>query len=146
MGLSLAPAMFGIGISLLGLAMEFVGALPSVAFSHLSEVYQTSGPQDQASLILVSHAVQSVFNATDTVGGFLLAIGFVLFGLAMFQGSTGFGKKFGVATIVLSLAAIAGISLVSIAMDNPNDPFFVIILLVLPLVLGLNLYRRSRSP
>ena len=145
-GLSLAPAMFGMGMAFLGLAMEFVGALPSIAFSHLSEVYQASGPQDQTSLVLVSHAVQSVFNATDTVGGFLLAIGFVLFGLAMFQGSTGFGKKFGVATIILSLAAIAGISLVSIAMDNPNDPFFVIILLVLPLVLGLNLYKRSRSP
>ena len=140
----LAPAMFGTGLSLLGLAMEFVGALPAVAFAHLSEVYQSSGPQDQATLILVSHAVQSIFNATDTVGGILLAIGFVMFGLAMFQSSTGFGKKFGTATIVLSLAAIVGICLVSIAMDNPNDPFFVILLLVLPLLLGVNLYSLSR--
>ena len=145
-GSSLAAAMFGTGLSLLGIAMEFIGALPSVAFAHLSEVYQTSGPQDQATLILVSHAVQSIFNATDTVGGFLLAIGFVMFGLAMFQSSTGLGKKFGGATILLSLAAIAGISVVSIIMDNPNDPFFVILLLVLPLMLGVNLYRLSRSP
>lgn len=145
-GPSLAPAMFGTGLSLLGLAMEFIGALPSVAFAHLSEVYQTSGPQDQATLILVSHAVQSILNATDTTGGFLLAIGFVLFGLAMLQSRTSPGKRFGAATIVLSLAAIAGISVVSIVMDNPNDPFFVVLLLVLPLMLGVNLYRLSRSP
>ena len=145
-GPNLAPALFGSGLSLLGLSMEAIGALPSVAFAHLSEVYQTSGPQDQATLALVSHAVQSIFNTTDTVGGFLLAAGFVMFGLAMFQGSTGFGKKFGTATIVLSLAAIAGISVVSIVTDNPNDPFFVILLLVLPLILGANLYRRSRTP
>ena len=145
-GFSLAPALFGAGLSLLGLAMESVGTLTSVAFAHLSEVYQASGPQDQATLVLVSHAVQSIFNTTDTVGGILLAVGFVMFGLAMFPGSTGFGKKFGAATIVLSLVAIAGISLVSIVTDNPNDPFFVILLLVLPLILGANLYRRSRTP
>lgn len=140
----LAPAMFGTALSLLGLAMEFIGALPAVAFAHLSEVYQSSGAQDQATLILVSHAVQSIFNATDTTGGFLLAIGFALLGLAMFQGSTGFGRKMGLATILLSLVAIAGISLVSIAMDNPNDPFFVILLLILPLILGAKLYRQSK--
>ena len=142
-GLSLAPAIFGTGISLLGLAMEFVGALPAVAFAHLSEVYQASNPQDQASLVLVSHAVQSIFNATDATGGLLIAIGFIMFGVAM-QKSTGFNKKFSWATIVLSLVAIAGISLVSIAMDNPNDPFFAILFLVLPLILGANLYRLSK--
>ena len=51
----LAPAMFGTGLALMGLAMEFIGTLTAVAFAHLSEVYQTSGPQDQATLILVSH-------------------------------------------------------------------------------------------
>lgn len=140
----LAPAIFGTGLAMLGLALEFIGALPAVAFAHLSEVYQVSGPQDQATLILVSHAVQSIFNTTDTTGGFLLAVSFVLFGLAMFQNSTGFGKKIGTATILLSLVAIAGISLVSIGMDNPNDPFFVILFLVLPAILGVKLYSKSR--
>jgi len=144
MGRSLASNLFGTGLCLLGLPLEYVGAIPSVAFAHLSEVYQVAGPQDQTTLVLVSHAVQAIFNATDTVGGVLLAIGFVLFGVAMFQNSTSFGKKFGAATIVLSLAALVGIGLVSIGMDNPNDPFFVILLLVLPLALGFKLYRLSR--
>ena len=139
-----APALFGAGVSMLGLAMEFVGAIPSVAFAHLSEVYQAAGPQDQTNLILVSHAVQALFNATDTVGGVLLAIGFVLFGLAMLRNPTSFGRIFGVATIIPALVTLGGIALVSIGMDNPNNPFFVIILLLLPLILGLKLYRLSK--
>ena len=70
-------------------------------------------------------------------------MGFMMFGVAMFH-STSFGKKFGGATILLSLAALVGLSFVSIVMDNPNDPFFVIPLLVLPLMLGLKLYRLSK--
>ncbi len=145
-GDGLAPALFGTGLSMLGLAMEDIGALPTVSFSHLSEVYQAAGPPDQATLVLVSQAVQAIFNATDTVGGILLAIGFLMFGVAMFQESIGFGKRFGGATIVLSLAALVGVFLVSIGMDNPNDPFFVILLLILPLILGWKLYRLSKSP
>ena len=141
-----APALFGSGVSLLGLALEGVGALPGVAFAHLSEVYQAASPQDKATLVLVSHAVQAIFNATDTVGGIFLAIGFAIFGVAMFQRSTRFGKRFGGATIGLSLVALVGILLISIVTDNPNDPFFVILLLVLPAILGLKLYRLSRSP
>ena len=141
---ALAPSTFGKNLAMIGLAMEFVGALPAVAFAHLSEVYQVSSPSDQAILVLASHAVQSIFNATDTVGGFLLSIGFLLFGVAMIQTSAVFGRKFGIPTIVLSLVAIAGISVVSIVMDNPNDFFFIILILVLPLMLGLNLYRLSK--
>ena len=77
------------------------------------------------------------------MGGYLLAAGLAMFGLAMFQNSS-FGKRLGGATIVLSAVALVGISLVSVALDNPNDPFFVILVLVLPLVLGLKLYRLSK--
>lgn len=142
---SRAPASFGVGLSLLGLALEFVGALSSVAFAHLSEVFQAAGPQDQATLILVSHAVQAIFNATDTVGRILLVAAFVMFGLAMFENSTSFGRNFGLVTIVFSFVALAGISLFAIVTDNPNDPFFVILFLVLPLFLGLKLYILSMS-
>ena len=146
MGGSLGPALFGTGLCLMGLVLLGAGALPSVAFAHLSEVYHAAGTasQDQATLVLASHAVQAIFNATDTVGGYLLATGLILFGAAMFQNSN-FGKRFGLATIVLSVAALAGISLVSVALDNPNDPFFVILVLVLPLVLGVRTYLLSRA-
>ncbi|HVH15876.1 MAG TPA: hypothetical protein VNA15_09195 [Candidatus Angelobacter sp.] len=144
-GGSLGPALFGTGLCLMGLVLLGAGALPSVAFAHLSEVYHAAGTtsQDQATLVLASHAVQAMFNATDTVGGYLLAAGLTLFGAAMFQNS-GLGKRLGVATILLSALAISGISLVSVDLDNPNDPFFIILLLVLPLVLGLKVYSLSR--
>ena len=144
-GGSLGPALFGTGLCLMGLVLLSAGALPSVAFAHLSEVYHAAGTtsQDQATLVLVSHSVQAIFNATDTVGGYLLAAGLILFGAAMFRNSS-FGKKLGVATILLSAVALVGISLVSVALDNPNDFFFVILVLVLPLVLGLKVYSLSR--
>lgn len=72
-----------------------------------------------------------------------MAAGLIMFGAAMFQNSV-FGKRLGAATIVLSALAVAGISLVSVSLDNPNDPFFVILVLVLPLVLGLKVYSLSR--
>jgi hypothetical protein len=129
----------------MGLVLLGAGALPSVAFAHLSEVYHAAGTtsQDQTTLVLASHAVQAIFNETDTVGGYLLAVGLALFGAAMFQNSS-FGKRLGGATILLSAVAISGISLVSVALNNPNDPFFVILVLVLPLVLGLKVYSLSR--
>jgi hypothetical protein len=65
------------------------------------------------------------------------------FGTAMFRDSR-FGKRLGQATIFLSAVALVGISLVSVALDNPNDFFFVILVLVLPLVLGLKVYSLSR--
>lgn len=144
-GTSRVPASFGVGLSLLGLSMEFVGSLSVVAFAHLSEIYRAAGPQDQGTLILVSHGVQAVFNTTDTVGGILLVAAFVMFGAAMIENSASFGRNFGLATIVMSFAALAGISFFSIVADNPNDPFFVILFLVLPLILGVKLYRLARS-
>jgi hypothetical protein len=141
----LGPALFGAGLCLMGLVLLGAGALPSVAFAHLSEVYHATGTtsQDQSTLVLASHAVQAIFNATDTVGGYLLAAGLMIFGTAMFQNSR-FGKRLGLATILLSAVALVGISLVSVALDNPNDFFFVILVLVLPLVIGLKVYSLSR--
>ena len=73
----------------------------------------------------------------------MLAAGLIMFGAAMSQNSS-FGKRLGAATIVLSVVALVGISLVSVALDNPNDFFFAILVLVLPLLLGLKLYTMSR--
>lgn len=141
-GGSLAPALFGRGIGILGLALLAAGAMPSVAFAHLSDAYHTPGatPQDQATLALVSHAVQAIFNETDTVGGILLTVGFILMGIAMLR-NPAFGKRLGGVSILLGLAALVGISLISVAQDNPNDFAFVILVVVLPLLLGWKLYR-----
>ncbi len=141
---SIAPALSGFAIGLLGLAMLATGGMVSISFAHLSDVYHTSNPQDQATLVLVSHAVQAVFNETDVMGGIMLSGGFILFGVAMLRNPS-FGKRLGVVAMVLGLAAIAGIAFRSIGQDNPDNPFFIIVVLVLPLILGLKLYMLSRS-
>lgn len=64
---SLASALSGCGIGLLGLAMLAAGGMVSISFAHLSDVYHTSEPQDQATLVLVSHAVQAIYNETDVM-------------------------------------------------------------------------------
>jgi hypothetical protein len=107
--------------------MLATGGWVSISFVHLSDVYHTSDPQDQATLVLVSHAVQAVFNETDVMGGIMLSIGFILFGVAILRNPR-FGKRLGFAGMVLGPVAIAGIAFRSIAQDNPDNPFFIIIM------------------
>jgi hypothetical protein len=47
-----------------------------------------------------------------------------------------FGKRLAGADILLGLAALVGISWISIAQDNPNDYAFVVLAVVLPLLRG----------
>jgi hypothetical protein len=141
---SIAPALSGFAIGLLGLAMLATGGWVSISFAHLSDVYHTSNPQEQATLVLVSHAVQAVFNETDVMGGIMLSAGFIVFGVAMLRNPR-FGKRLGVTSIVLGLAAIGGIAFRSIGQHNPDNPFFIIVVLVLPLIHGIKLYSLSRK-
>lgn len=140
----IAPALSGFAIGLLGLAMLATGGWVSISFAHLSDVYHTSDPQEQATLVLVSHAVQAVFNETDVMGGIMLSVGFILFGVA-FVRNPRFGKRLGVTSIVLGLAAIGGIAFRSIGQHIPDNPFFIIVVLVLPLIHGIKLYSLSRK-
>lgn len=52
---SLAPALFGSVLGILGLTMFMVGALPYVAHTPLSDLYHAPGttPEDQATLALL---------------------------------------------------------------------------------------------
>ncbi len=142
---SIASALSGFGIGLIGLAMLAAGGWVSISFAHLSDVYHTSNPDEQATLVLVSHAVQAVFNETDVMGGIMLSAGFILFGMAQIRNPS-FGKRLGVVSIVLGLAAIGGILFVSIGQHNPDNFLFIIVVIVLPLIHGINLYRLSRKP
>jgi Domain of unknown function (DUF4386) len=118
---SIAPALSGFAIGLLGLAMLATGGMVSISFAHLSDVYHTSDPQDQATLVLVSHAVQAVFNETDVMGGIMLSVGFILFGVAIVRNPS-FGKRLGVAGMVLGLVAIGGIAFISSLRTIPTIP------------------------
>lgn len=143
---SLAPTLFGSGIGFLGLVLLAAGSLPSVAFAHLSDVYHAAAatPQDQATLVLVSHGVQAILNETDAAGGIFLAVGFILLGLAM-RASPSFGSRFAWVSIILGLVALVGILVISIGQDNPNDFAFALLVVILPLLLGWKVYSLSKS-
>jgi len=101
-GSSLAPALFGSVVGIVGLTMLIAGGFPSVAFAHLSDLYHAPGAtaQDQATLVLISQGVQAIFNETDAVAGILLGLAFMLLGGAMLR-SAHFGRAVGGASLVL---------------------------------------------
>nr|MBA2453474.1 DUF4386 family protein [Chloroflexia bacterium] len=91
-GASLAPALFGSTLGILGLVMLIAGALPHVATAPLSDLYHAPGAtaEDQASLVLMWEATQGIFNALLITGLVILPVGHITLGLAMLK-SPAFG-------------------------------------------------------
>jgi hypothetical protein len=104
---SLAPALFGSALGIVGLIAMVVSATPHVAHSPLSELYHTTGatPEAQATLGLIWQATWGVFNASLYVGFFVGMIGFTLLGVAMF-GSPTFSKGLGWMSVILGVAGL----------------------------------------
>ncbi len=144
-GTSLAPALFGTGLGLLGLVVYAAGSLPVVAFARLSDLYHAPGatPVDKATLVLLWQATQGIFNETDTVGFILMNTGFIVLGVAML-GVPAFGKVFGWVSVVLGVAGVVGISL--FAVDSISfAPFGILAFIIFPLLFGWKVYRLSRA-
>ncbi|MCG3210700.1 MAG: hypothetical protein FOGNACKC_04331 [Anaerolineae bacterium] len=77
---SLAPALFGSIIGILGLAAMIVSTTPHVAHAPLSDLYHAPGatPADQATIALLWQATWGVFNAMLYIGFFVVPIGLIL--------------------------------------------------------------------
>jgi hypothetical protein len=69
-GTSLAPALFGSALGIMGLGVLAAGALPQVARTPISDLYHAPGatPEDQATLVLLWQATQGIFDALLVVG------------------------------------------------------------------------------
>jgi hypothetical protein len=93
---SLAPALFGGVLGIVGLGVLAAGALPHVASAPISELYHAPGatPEDQATLVLLWQVNQSIFDALFGAGLVLVPIGLIALGVAML-GTPAFGKGFG---------------------------------------------------
>jgi len=144
-GTSVAPALFGSGLGLVGLVVLAAGALPNVAFAAISDLYHAPGatPEEQATLVLMWQATQGIFNETDTVGFLLMAIGFIVLGVAML-GSPAFGKRFGGVSVVLGVAVVVGMSIFGVDSDL-IFPFVLIAFIIFPLLFGWKLYSLSKA-
>jgi hypothetical protein len=143
---SLAPALFGSTLSIVGLIGMIVSATPHVAHSPLSEIYHTPGTtlEAQETLGLIWQATWGVMDAPLYVGFFVGMLGFTLLGVAMF-GSQDFGKSLRWVSVLLGAAGLvtALLQLIDPASDIGAVSFFAYIILYF--VLGSKVFRLSKA-
>jgi hypothetical protein len=146
-GSSLAPALFGSVIGIVGLGVLAAGALPHVATAPISDLYHAPGatPEDRATLLLLWQATQGIFDALFGAGLLLVPIGFAALGAAML-GVPAFGKGFGVVSVVLGVVGVVAASVLLVDPQSPSAFAGVLALIVFHLVLGWKLYSLSRAP
>ncbi len=146
-GTSLAPALFGSVLGIVGLTVFMAAGLPHVAHAPLSDLYLAPGatPVDQATLALLWQAIWGIFDAMLYVAFFVVTIGIIALGVAML-GTPAFGKGFGGLSVVLGLVGLAAAALQIV---DPSSmigagSFFAIVIFYL--VLGWKVYSLSRAP
>jgi hypothetical protein len=145
---SLAPALFGSVLGILGLVVLAAEALPHVAQAPISDLYHAPGatPEDQATLVFLWQATQGILDAMLIVGLVLLPIGLVCLGVAML-GAPAFGKGFGGASVVLGALGVGAASLLLVDPDSVLGAMVgILALIVFHLILGWRVYSLSRHP
>src|ERR687893_632506 len=118
-GTSLAPALFGSVVGIVGLGVLAAGALPHVAAAPISELYHAPGasPEDQATLVLIWQATQGIFDALFGVGLLLVPLGFIALGVAML-GAPAFGKGYGLVGLVVGAVGEVAAAMKAIVQDK----------------------------
>ena len=143
---SLAPALFGSVLGIMGLTAMVISATPHVAHAPLSALYHAPGatPADQATLALMWQPIWGMFNAPLYVGFFVVPIGLILLGVAMFGAPT-FGKGFGGVSVVLGVLGLvaAVLQMADPASGTGVGSYFAGIIFYL--VLGWKVYSLSRA-
>ena len=143
---SLAPALFGSALGILGLVSMAVSSTPHVAHAPLSELYHTPGatPADQAALALMWQATRGIFDAMLYIGFLVVPIGLIALGVAMI-GAPAFGKGFGGVSVVLG---VVGLVAAVLQMVDPTSMIGIgsyFACLISYLVLGWKVYSLSRA-
>src|SRR5215204_2544229 len=128
-GTSLAPALFGSVLGVVGLGVLAAGALPHVATAPISDLYHASdaSPEEQATLVLLWQATQGIFDALLVVGLLLLPIGLFALGVAML-GTPAFGKGFGWMSLVVG---VLGVAAGVVLLIDPGSPIAIVSILSL---------------
>jgi hypothetical protein len=143
---SLAPALFGSVLGIVGLVAMVASATPHVAHATLSDLYHAPGatPADQATLALLWQAIWGINDQMLYVGFFVVPIGLILLGVAML-GAPAFGKGFGGVSVVLGVLGIvaAVLQMVDPASMIGAGSYFAGVIFYL--VLGWKVYSLSRA-
>src|SRR5215212_269883 len=144
---SLAPALFGSVLGIVGLGVLAAGALPHAATAPISDLYHAPGatPEDRATLVLMWQATEGIFDALFGVGLLLVPIGFVALGVAMLGAPT-FGKGFGAVSVVVGVVGVVAASVLLVDPLSASAFIGVLALIVFHLVVGWKVYSLSRAP
>jgi hypothetical protein len=144
---SLAPALFGSVLGILGLAALMAGALPHVAHAPLSDLYHAPGatPEAQATLALLWQATWGMFDAMLAVGFFVVPIGLIALGVAML-GAPAFGKGFGGVSVVLGVVGLVAAALYIVDPSSMIGVGSYFAIVIFHFVLGWKVYSVSRAP
>src|ERR671910_877566 len=80
---SLAPALFGSVLGIVGLTVLAAGALPHVATLPISDLYHAAGtsPDERATLVSLWDATRGLFDALFITGLAVLPIGLIVLGI-----------------------------------------------------------------
>jgi hypothetical protein len=146
-GTSLAPALFGSALGILGLVMLVADALRHVASDPISDLYHAPGatPVDQATLVLLWQATMGILDMLLVTGLVILPTGLIALAIAML-GAPAFGKGFGWLSLMIGVLGIAAGVVLLIDPGSPIAAVSVLSLIVFHLVLGWKVYGLSRSP
>jgi hypothetical protein len=146
-GTSLAPALFGSVLGIMGLVVLAAGALPQVARTPISDLYHAPGasPEDQATLVLLWQATQGWIDAFLVTGLLLLPIGLLTLGVAMLR-TPAFGKAFGGVSVVLGVLGVAAAVVVVIDPGSIIAVVGILALIVFHIALGWKVYSLSKGP
>ncbi len=144
---SLAPALFGSVLGILGLVVMMVGSIPHIAHASLSDLYHAPGatPVDQATLALLWQATWGIFDAMLYVGFFVVPVGLIILGVGMFSSPT-FGKGFGWVSVVLGILGLVAAILQMIDPSSMVGAGSYFACLIFYLVMGRKLYSLSKTP
>jgi len=143
---SLAPALFGSVLGLVGLVVMAVSTTPHVAHAPLSDLYHAPGatPADQATLALLWQATQGIFDAMLYVGFVVVPIGLITLGVAML-GAPAFGKGFGGLSVVLGVVGLVAAVLQLVDPSSMIGAGSYFACLIFYLVMGWKVYSLSRA-
>jgi len=143
---SLAPALFGSVLGIVGLTAMIVSATPHVAHHPISDLYHMPGatPAGQASLALMWQATKGILDAMLYVGFFVVPIGSILLSVGML-GTPTFGKVWGGVGLVLGVVGL--VTAVLQIIDPPSmigaASYFTIILFCF--IMGWKVYSVSKE-
>jgi hypothetical protein len=141
-----AAALFGRVLAALGLVVLAAGALPHIATTPISDFYHAPGAtaEQQATLVLLWHATQGIFDTLLVTGLLVLPVGLMALGLAM-RSTPAYGPRVGSLAVGLGAVGFAS-ALVNIVEVSGLASISVFALIAFHVVVGWKTFRQSTEP